>query len=223
MSKLFWTKEEWDQLRAEAVRLLLETPYLRKEQVLERAQGVLLEGRRRKVTYSAVHRYKGFVDECRALAKQQPKAPPPPAELPVAPTEPIVAALEVLLERLADKIADRLAARLALPVQTTTHAATRHNPEPTSDAALPPRPTVLIVGLLGAQCHQIKNSFSHRLEITCLTSEEAISRPALHKEHTVLMTKFMGHPAQTKYRKHPNMRLCNGGVSELATILKEIA
>lgn len=219
MSKLFWTKEEWDEVRAEAVRLLVETPVLRKEQVLERAQSVLPEARRRQATYSAVHRYKAFLEECRAEAKNRRQAPPPAEPAPVAPADPLVAALEGLLDKLADKVADRLAARFAVQVHTTT----RHNPEPTSQVALPPRPTVLIVGLLGAQCHQIKNSFSHRLEITCLTSEEAISRPVLHKEHTILMTKFLGHPAQSKYRRHPNLRLCNGGTSELATILKSVA
>jgi hypothetical protein len=223
MSKLFWSPEEWAQVRGEAVRLLVETPYLRKEQVLERAQSVLPEGRRRQATYSAVHRYKTFLEECRQLAKDQRQAPTKAEPAPVASTDAILVALEGLLDKLADKIADRLAARLAVQVQTQTRTTT-HNccPEPTTPP-VPPRPTVLIVGLLGAQCHQIKNSFAHRLDITCLTSEEANVRATLHKEHTVLMTKFLSHPVQGKYRKHPGLRLCNGGTTELARILKEIA
>ncbi len=222
MSKLFWTKEEWDQVRAEAVRLLVETPILRKEQVLEQAQGALPAGRRRKADYSAVHRYKTFLEECRALAKEQRQAPPKVEPAPVAPTDPLIVALEGLLDKLADKVADRLAARLAVQVQTQTRTTSTPFP-PRTEPELPPRPTVLIVGLLGEQCHQIKHSFAHRLDITCLTSEEANGRPVLHKQNTVLMTKFLSHPVQSKYRKHPGLHFCNGGTSDLARILKEIA
>lgn len=221
MSKLFWSPEEWAQVRGEAVRLLVETPYLRKDQVLEQAQSGLPEHRRRKATHSALHRYKAFLDECRKLAQDQRQAPSKAAPAPVASADAIIVALEGLLDKLADKIADRLAARLAVQVQTETRTTSTPFP-PRTEPELPPRPTVLIVGLLGAQCHQIKNSFSHRLDITCLTSEEANGRPALQKQHTVLMTKFLSHPVQGKYRKHPGLRLCNGGTSELARILKEI-
>jgi len=223
MSKLFWSKEEWELLRSESVRLLAETPYLRRDQVLARAQLVLPEARRRAVTHSVVFRYKSFLEECRALAKERPPQPPKVAEATVAPPEPLAGALDALLDALADKLVERMAARLQLQVQTTTHTVTRHNPQPPSATpAVPARPSVLIVGLLGTQCHVIKNSLSHRLEITCLTSEEANSRPVLHKEHTVLMTKFINHAVQNKYRRHPNLRLCNGGVTELSRMLQEL-
>jgi hypothetical protein len=124
---------------------------------------------------------------------------------------------------LADKLAERLAARLNAPAPAAAPPTTRHNPAPPpTTPAAPPRTTVLVVGLLGAQCHQIKNSFAHRLEITCLTSEEANSRPTLHKDHTILMTKFLSHSAQTKYRKSSNLWMCNGGTSELGAILKSL-
>jgi hypothetical protein len=223
MSKLFWSTEEWDVLRANAVQLLVETPYLRKEQVLERAQLALPEARRRKVTYSAVHRYKDFLDLCRAMAKDQPQEPTTAAPAPSAPVDPLLGALDALLDALADKLAERLAARLNAPAPAAAPPTTRHNPAPPpTTPATPPRTTVLIVGLLGAQCHQIKNSFAHRLEITCLTSEEANSRPTLHKDHTILMTKFLSHSTQTKYRKSSNLWMCNGGTSELGAILKSL-
>jgi hypothetical protein len=132
-------------------------------------------------------------------------------------------ALDALLDALADKLAERLAARLNAPAPAAAPPTTRHNPAPPpTTPAAPPRTTVLVVGLLGAQCHQIKNSFAHRLEITCLTSEEANSRPTLHKDHTILMTKFLSHSTQTKYRKSSNLWMCNGGTSELGAILKNL-
>jgi hypothetical protein len=41
--------------------------------------------------------------------------------------------------------------------------------------------------------------------------------------HTILMTKFINHSVQERYRKAQNLRLCNGGVSELSVILKSIS
>lgn len=221
MSKIFWTNEEQAQLHAKMVELFRSTPLLRKEQALEAAQTTLPAERRRKLYPSAVYRWRSLVEDARKVAKDQPQEPSKVAEAPVAPADPLAGLLDQLLDVLADKIAAKLADRVQLQVSTTTHTTTRHDPAPTQTAA-PKRPSVLIVGLLGGQCHTIKNNFAHRLDISCLTAEEAKSRPALHKENTILMTKFLNHATQTKYRRHPGLRLCNGGISELSALLKEV-
>jgi len=97
------------------------------------------------------------------------------------------------------------------------NAALRNAPSPQRA----PRPGVLIIGLLGAQVTETIAAFPH-LDITHMTGEEGLTRPALLRAHTVLMTKFINHSVQGKYRKAPNLHFCNGGVSELRRMLSEI-
>jgi hypothetical protein len=37
-----------------------------------------------------------------------------------------------------------------------------------------------------------------------------------------LMTKFINHSVQGKYRHAPNLRFCNGGITDLSIVLKGI-
>ena len=52
-----------------------------------------------------------------------------------------------------------------------------------------------------------------------MTGEEAVSRHRFNADHTILMTKFINHSAQAKYRTAPNLHYCNGGVSDLTTLM----
>lgn len=218
MSKLFWSTEEWAQLRAQAILLLKETPYARVQNVLSEAQLVLPPGRRRKMTYAAAYRYRSFVEECRALAKDQPQAPPKVVEPAPAPTDP----LRALLDQVLDALVDKLMERIELRVQGDAISVRPRAPQ---DNCIVERctgkPGVLIVGLLGAQAANIMKAFPN-LEISCMTSEEALRRDKLLRAHTVLMTKFISHSVQEKYRKAPQLHLCNGGLSELTALLGEI-
>jgi hypothetical protein len=56
-----------------------------------------------------------------------------------------------------------------------------------------------------------------------MTGEEGLTRPQLLRAHTVLMTKFINHSVQGKYRKAPRLHFCNGGVTELRRVLEDIA
>ena len=76
------------------------------------------------------------------------------------------------------------------------------------------KPTVLVIGLNGHQMECIKN-YMPGLDFTFVTAEQAVSHNTMNKDHTILMTKFINHSVQNKYRKHPNLHYCNGGVSEL--------
>ena len=83
------------------------------------------------------------------------------------------------------------------------------------------RRSVLIIGLNGCQMETIKQ-YRPDLDYTFMNSDDAISRYTVHKDHTILMTKFINHSVQNKYRKHPNMHYCNGGVGDLKTLLQGI-
>ena len=62
-TKVFWSKVEQEAVFEKMVQLFAETPFLRREQALERAQTVLPAERQRKAHYSVVYRYKDWIDE----------------------------------------------------------------------------------------------------------------------------------------------------------------
>ena len=219
MTKIFWSKDELAALEQEMIVLLRKNPLLRKEQVIEEAQKVFPTNRRRKIYGSMVYRFQDMVAAARKKATTEPQSSPlpPPAQPPVQP-DLLRAILEPLLELLADKVAERIQIRAAEANQTIIK---KHNPQMQS-AERTAKTGVLIVGLLNQQAQTIINLFQN-LEITCLTVEEALKREALRRSNTILMTKFINHSVQDKYRKAQNLLLCNGGVSELSAILKNIS
>lgn len=229
MTKIFWTPDEQEALYAEMVRQFVANPLLRKEQVLEISQLVLPKDRRRKMHNSAVYRWREMIDKARAAARAEPKLEPTPAPA-VEPAQPkpqpdlLRAILDPLIEALADRIVERMELRAADFGGGVQHAYAlriKHDPAPPPNERVA-RTGVLVVGLLNQQAQTIINLFPH-LEITCLTTEEALKREPLRRSHTLLMTKFINHSVQDKYRKAPNLLLCNGGVSELSAMLKNIS
>lgn len=230
MTKIFWTPDEQAALYAEMVRQFKAEPLLRKEQVLEAAQLVLPKERRRKMHSSAVYRWRDLIDKARAAARaeskvKQPMLEPPASAAPPAPQPDLLRAiLEPLLEALAEKIVERIelkAADFGGGVQQAYALRLKHDPSPPPNERVA-RTGVLVIGLLNQQAQTIINLFP-QLEITCLTTEEALKREPLRRSHTVLMTKFINHSVQDKYRKAETLHLCNGGVSELSAILKNIS
>lgn len=229
-TKIFWNKAEIAALRESLETQFFNEPLLRKDVALSRAQNVLEVSRRRKLHASAIYRYRGMVEEARLAAAErrrsvaktpapEPQAPPAPAPAPVAPPDLLRAILDPILEALVEKIVRRLVVQVA---DAAPAAALRlkHNPEPAPQHRAP-RIGVLVIGLLPSQANTVIDVFPN-LELTCLTSEEALKREPLRRAYTILMTKFISHSVQDRYRKAQNLRLCNGGVSELTEMLVKI-
>lgn len=220
MTKIFWTPDEQDAVYAAMVELFVENPLTRKEAALQTAQNVLPYDRRRKVHYSAVYRYRDLIDRARTEARNKPKIPTQAPPAPPVPAEPSPDLLRAILDQFLDALADKVAERIQSRQTEPTAPRQKHDPSPICT----PRETrlgVLIIGLLNQQAQTIIRSFPH-MEFTCLTPEQALSREPLRRAHTVLMTKFINHSVQERYRKAQNLHLCNGGVSELSAMLKNI-
>lgn len=60
------------------------------------------------------------------------------------------------------------------------------------------------------------------IDFTFMTATEAQSRAPGEADWTIVMTKFINHSVYSKYRDVPNLRYCNGGVSDLSTIIHTI-
>ena len=181
--------------------------------------------------------------------KKAAKLPPVPAVEPLPLPEPPAKKLDTLgevFELFIDALADRILAKIAdksfdslYPTESGTQSARISDSKPSvmlekgwldehlekltirSKEVKVKRPTSLIVGLNGHQMECVKQS-RPEIDFTFVTAEQAVSMSALNKEHTILMTKFINHSVQTKYRKHPNLHYCNGGISDLKHLLRII-
>ena len=247
MSRIVWTNEEKLSVRNNMVKHLVTNPTLSNKQVLQQGQSILPYDRRVKVTDQRVFNHKDRIliaraeaDKQRALQDEACKPLPEltPTPVPMEHQRPSIGDLfEQLVDALAQRVTDRVLARLseqteALPRATLDdafgHPMDRLNdmfdslyPEFKKAPIAPRRPSCLIIGLNGAQMESIKRRVPG-VDFKFLTAEEAGSHYVSVKDHTILMTKFINHSVQGKYRKHPNLHYCNGGVSELNTLLNGI-
>jgi len=241
--RIVWTKEEKRALRDCMIDICYVTPMMSNKGLLQHAQEeVIPYERRQKITDQKVFTYKNMINDARAKAEEhrakvnKPKpvaAPlPEPTPEPVKKLDTLGEVFELFIDALADRIMDKLAARQ--PVEEPAPKVEQTQPileRGWLDAHLekltirkPPvkkRPTVLVVGLNGCQMETIK-TYKPDLDYTFVTAEQALSHYTFNKDHTILMTKFISHSVQAKYRKHPNLHYCNGGVSELKHMLQVI-
>lgn len=231
MSRIVWTNEEKRAIQNALVDLIAFEPKLSNKELLRRAQEqVIPYERRTKITDQRVFNYKGMINAARdtvKLAATRADAFKPRVEVPV-PMEFAKPTVGDLFEQLVDALTERVLAkvveRIGTDRQVTLDDAFGH-PLDQLDAMFetlhprkPRKPTCLVVGLNGAQMESIKRRTPH-IDFKFLSAEEALSHSVSVRDHTVLMTKFINHQCQNKYRKHPNLHYCNGGVSELHGLL----
>ena len=240
--RIVWTKEEKRALRDCMIDICYVTPTMSNKGLLRHAQEEVIPYERRHIiSDQRVFNYKALIAEARKAAddhRNKVNAPPPKKieiVVPVAPEPPPlkIDTLGNLFELLVDAITDRVLEKLKAPAETAEPAPAAEQGFGTGwldelekltirrKEARVKRSTVLVVGLNGCQVDTIK---THRpdLDFTFVTAEQALSHYTFHKDHTILMTKFINHSAQGKYRKHPNLHYCNGGVTDLKHLLKVI-
>lgn len=250
--RIVWTKEEKRALRDCMIDMCYVTPSYSNKGLLQRAQEeVIPYERRTKITDQKVFTYKNMINEARMEAEKhrikqvQVKPAPVPEPVPV-PMEYAKPTIGDLFEQLLEAVVDRVIAKMAVqPVEKTQ---TLEELSKTFDemygewkkAPLQPtpslmeqlskltirkqpvkKPTALIIGLNGHQMECIKQ-WRPEVDFTFVTAEQALSHYTINKDHTFLMTRFINHSVQSKYRKHPNLHYCNGSVSELKTLLHGI-
>lgn len=240
-TRIVWTQEERTSVVQRMVHLLNAVPvnYSKKGLVIAGC-AALPETRHRSVFTN-----KELTDmnaQARSSAASSIKGAvvvPAPTAVTAQPLQQVIKSeLGAALEHLIDLVVDRVVARVQSRLVTEKAAST---PAPVAvpsfdpalaranlaqRSALPtaehrPRPGVLIIGLLGAQVIKVIEAYPH-LDITHMTGEEGNTRPALLRAHTILMTKFINHSVQGKYRKAPNLHFCHGGVTELCRVLQDI-
>lgn len=224
MARIVWTHSEKSAIFAEMVEIFIEEPNMHPRDVLSRCQTVLPVNRRRDVTYNMIFNYKATVVKAEAEAnKERPKR----SKVEVAPVSVELGVsdlIDKLMSKFAVMVADEIVSRypkpfyiqppVAKPPVVATPAPADMNPKTDT-------PGVLIIGLNGHQMSITRARFP-RKDIMFLHVDDASSHAAIKRDHTILMTKFISHSVQDKYRHAPNLHYCNGGLSELNTILNNI-
>jgi hypothetical protein len=224
-TRISWTKIERAQINQALVEAFTASPLLTRREALSRAQLVLPYERRRKITDQTAFHERGVIEAAQVAAHKivQSKPEPEPVVAPVVePVNPLLKIFDDLLDVLADRIAERLR-----PQMTFTEVKEHINAEFDTQfkrykaEVTPPKPrmpSVLIIGLNGCQMSVVTGKYLN-VKFTFMTGEEAVSRHRFNADHTILMTKFINHSAQAKYRGAPNLHYCNGGVSDLTTLM----
>lgn len=238
--RIVWTKEEKRALRDCMIDMCYVTPSYSNKGLLQHAQEEVIPFERRvKITDQRVFNYKALINEAREAAEKhrqsvvkKPVEPPKAPEPPVRKLDTLGEVFEMFIDAVADRIMDKM---IAAKQQVEKIEVKPEEPmglgrgwldeleklSIRSKEAKVRRPTALIVGLNGHQMECIKQT-RPEVDFTFVTAEQALSHYTINKDHTFLMTRFINHSVQSKYRKHPNLHYCNGSVSELKTLLHGI-
>lgn len=241
MARIVWSNAEKEAIFARMVAEFQLRPRMLRKDALRNAQTVLDASRWIVVTDQRVFNYKDRIDIAQQRAKivqqrvtqESRGTPEKPVEAPVAILAPTPAPerretprgrLAEILELLLDVVADSVAARVNAKIGGTPPVEPRpkHDPQPVPHLTGRPRPGVLVIGLLPGQARTVCAVFDSELDLSFFTPEEAVTAPKLVRAHTVLMTKFINHAVQDKYRKAPKLHWCNGGMAACMAILDDI-
>jgi hypothetical protein len=245
--RIVWTKDEKRALLESMIDIIAFSPKLSNKEVLRRAQeDVIPPDRRTKITDQRVFNYKSMIHQARDAVALAAKNPPRPRPQPEPPAEPpkrldtLGQVFELFIDALADRIMDKM---IKAKQEVERQQMTPEQLDKVFDELYPlwknaplqpspmeqlnkltirvKKPTALVIGLNGHQMECIKQS-RPEVDFTFVTAEQAVSHYTINKDHTFLMTRFINHSVQNKYRKHPNLHFVNGGVTELKTLLHGI-
>ena len=237
MSRIVWSHIEKGAVSARLVDVFRQRPNITRKEALRQAQEILHSSRWVVITDQRVFNYKDRIEAAREMALEKLRKKPPeaigiPAPI-LAPTpaperkETPKGRLADILELLLDVVAESVAARVnrkileAIPEAPVAHRP-KHDPQPIPHPTGVAKPGVLVIGLLASQAYAVISTWGTRLDLTFMTPEDAVHRPKLVRAHTVLMTKFINHSVQDKYRKAPKLHFVNGGMGELGEVLDSI-
>jgi hypothetical protein len=237
MSRIVWSHIEKGAVSARLVDVFRQHPNITRKEALRQAQEILHSSRWVVITDQRVFNYKDRIEAAREMALEKLRKKPPeaigiPAPI-LAPTpaperkETPKGRLADILELLLDVVAESVAARVnrkileAIPEAPVAHRP-KHDPQPIPHPTGVAKPGVLVIGLLASQAYAVISTWGTRLDLTFMTPEDAVHRPKLVRAHTVLMTKFINHSVQDKYRKAAKLHFVNGGMGELGEVLDSI-
>ena len=235
-----WNRDEKNEVLEGMIAVAIDKPRLSNKELMRQGQLILPVNRRVIVNDQRTFNYKAMIQAAREAAEKIRSAkipdPEPVAEVPVNDAPPETAkridTIGDLFELLVDAITDRVLEKVSARLEEREAAPMKIEPPQTGwldelenltvrKKKAAHKGSCLIIGLNGAQVDCIRQH-QPNVDFTFVTGEHALSHHTLHKDHTILMTKFINHGVHNKYKKHQNMHYCNGGVSELKYLLNGV-
>ena len=237
-TRIFWTATEREAVFDRMVELYAGGRYSTKENMLIKAQDALPPSRRRKVYPAMLSNLKVWMNnaeiESQTKARDRKLTEVAVAAKVEAPApQPVELGTSELLEKLFDQLAKRVATEVmsGISEQLSALQKTHQDPRPvivnqTAPGGWPQTPKsrrkrITIIGLRGQQMSVIKQKYQD-IDFTFLDVDDAVGRIPCEAGWTIMMTKFINHSVYAKYRNAPNMRHCNGGISDLSSIIQSI-
>lgn len=242
MARIVWSRSERETVNHRLFELYCIKRDLPRKRALAMAQEALPIERRVVVTDQRVFNYKMALEQAQTQAvrfnsrarTEKPEKPPEPAApinvptpAPEARRDPaggLAEAFERLLDAIADRVADRVAERALLQMPTA-------EPAKVAQPALAAmsdigsgkaRPGVWLLGVQPAMGHHLRERYRERLDIDYLDSDEAAKRTPSARAHIVMMTRFVSHSVQERWKKCGRFHHCNGGLTALEGILDSL-
>jgi hypothetical protein len=239
-TRIFWTREEWDDVTERAAELIVFDGYSELEALNQAAQEAVPEHRRRHFNTSskatvpefAARIPKALEAQRRAAAGQQQEQEPAAKPAVVLPNESSAGLLarafgQILLEAL-ESPRGQAAIMGAFDTwqlkQEGLQAPAAPKPCATVTAGFGPRPrTVLVVGLLGVQIEQVKHEFANIFKLKFMSKTDgidAIRSAAKSADHVFGMVSFCGGEVDRAVAKcTKEYTRVNGTMTDLRTQL----
>jgi hypothetical protein len=239
-TRIHWTDEERNIVFNRMVEVYAEGRTSSRENILIKSQYDLPVGRRRKVYPAMLANLKDWMERAKAESYSRARdrkltevALAAKVETPTPAPQPVELSVSELLEKLFDQLAKRVATEVisGISEQLSALPKTHQDPRPVivnqtapggwPKVLKPRRKRITIIGLRGQQMSVVKQKYQD-IDFTFLDVDDAAGRIPCEAEWTIMMTKFINHSVYAKYRNAPNMRHCNGGISDLGSIIQSI-
>jgi hypothetical protein len=242
MARIVWSRAEREIINDRLFKLYCIKGDLPRKYALSMAQEALPAERRVVITDQRVFNSKMALEQAQTQAvkfnrrapekaPEKPSEPAAPISIPTPapearsdPTGRLAGALEALLDAIADRVADRVAERVLLQLP-------EHMPQRVPPAVIVPqsaigsgkaRPGVWLLGVQSAMGFQLRDKYRERLDIEYLDSDEAARRTPSPRAHIVMMTRFVSHSVQERWKKYGRFHFCNGGLTALEGVLDSL-
>ena len=243
MARIVWSRAEREIVNHRLFELYCVKRNLPRKYALTMAQEALPIERRTVITHQRVFNYKMALEQAQTQAvkfnnraqTEKPEKPPEPvapistpAPTPEARRDPaggLAGVLEALLDAIADRVAERVALQLpqhAPPSATGPSIGAQVFAQRSDIGSGKARPGVWLLGVQSAMGHHLREKYRDRLDIDFLDSDEAAKRTPSARAHIVMMTRFVSHSVQERWKKCGRFHHCNGGLTALEGILDSL-
>lgn len=243
MARIVWSRAEREIVNGRLFELYCVKRDLPRKYALSMAQEALPIGRRVVITDQRVFNYKMALEQAQTQAVKfsrrapegKPEKPPEPAApistpapTPEARRDPaggLAGVLEALLDAIADRVAERVVLQLPQhvpPSPAGPSIGAQVFAQRSDIGSGKARPGVWLLGVQSAMGFQLRDKYRDRLDIDYLDSDEAAKRTPSTRAHIVMMTRFVSHSVQERWKKSGRFHHCNGGLTALEGILDSL-